>query len=246
MQFVSSILSWIVAVWASWKFSLHWFGFRGLLSLHHFSGGATNTDFSDRHVKRRSVRVSLHMKSLLGVQRSGESSEEFSWGGFRNGPMRLCRSVHVSSPVAEAREKFGKWMKMLHGTCWAIVLVVGFWYNWIRQISSVWTCQRICFLQSHGMNRIHIALLSNIFAPTAMCFFPGGFHHSTKMNGCCWGWWFLLLLGVIPTKSGRKMPDVDIYIGLPEVFPEVFGSHPWASQLELGVALCIKNPHVIQ
>ena len=55
MQFVSSILSWIVAVWASWKFSLHWFGFRGLLSLHHFSGGAKQHWFlgPSRHTSER-------------------------------------------------------------------------------------------------------------------------------------------------------------------------------------------------
>lgn len=210
--------------------------FRDLLCLHHFSGGATNTDFSDRHVTRRSVRVSLHMKSLLGVQRSGESLEEFSWGGFRNGPMRLCRSVHVSSPVAEARENFGKWMKMLHGTCWAIVLVVGFWYNWIRQISSVWTCKRICFLQSHGMNRIHIALLSNIFAPTAICFLPRlpPFHQDERM-----------LLGMMIFVATWSHPHKSLYIYIyptPRGFPRGFWSHPWASQLELGGSSLYKEP----
>lgn len=172
MQFVSSILSWIVAVWASWKFSLHWFGFRGLLSLHHFSGGATNTDFSDRHVTRRSVRVSLHMKSLLGVQRSGESLEEFTWGGFRNGPMRLCRSVHVSSPFWKPEKNLEHGMQMLHGTCWAIVLVVGFWYNLIHVRSAVFERTRGFASYNPWYEQNPYRDTFQYFCPNSNSFFP--------------------------------------------------------------------------
>lgn len=166
--------------WASWNFSLHWlvfFRFPKFTSADHFGANPPRTEPGSHCIWRAAFQES-------------------------RGPMESWR-VGDESDVRLVREKIGK---MMVTACWNMVdvflqlyLVVVTDIIWWSQISSLERARGFASYNPWYEQNPCLNIL-NIFQSfcTNSSFFPG--FHSTKMNGCCWGY----SLGLL---QGRKQDD---------------------------------------